>query len=123
MDLRTRVALFLELMKHAARVRFIFWPRKKNLDALALLGITREDAKARVLGLTPDEYVSGPEPDHNRPDLEVWVFGLNIEGREVYVKMQVTLDPTQCVCISFHVSERPLRFPLRETGRPSKEEE
>jgi hypothetical protein len=90
-------------------------PRKQNLDCLARLGISFGDAKERVLGLTPTDYVSGPLPDLDRPAGEVWVFGLMMDSTELYVKLTLILEPERCVCISFHPAIRPLRYPLRST--------
>lgn len=112
---RHQVVLFLELMKTTARRRFVFVGRKKNLDMLAALGISRTHAESLVMGLKPEDYVRGPEADHNNPVLDVWVFGLSASGREIYVKLQLLLEPPSCVCISFHEPDRPMRYPLRES--------
>ena len=53
----------------------------------------------------------------------MWVFGLQVSGSEVYVKIQVIVEPARCVCISFHESERPMHYPFRETEPPANEEE
>jgi len=121
---KPKVLLFLHLMKMAAHERFVFVNRRKNLEALAALGITREHAKSLVLGLQPGDYVSGPDPDHNNPGLQLWVFGLHAAASEVYVKLQVIPDPpARCVCVSFHESERPMHYPLREAEPPANEKE
>jgi hypothetical protein len=121
---RHKVLLFLHLMKMAAHERFVFANRRKNFEALASLGITREHAESLVLGLRPGDYVRGPDPDHKNPGLEMWVFGLRVAGSEVYVKLQVIADPpARCVCVSFHEPERPMRYPLREAEPPANEEE
>ena len=120
---RHQVVLFLHLMKTAANERFAFMDRRVNLDTLARLGINRQHAQALVVGLKPEDYVSGPSPDHNYPGLEMWVFGLQVSGSEVYVKIQVIVEPARCVCISFHESERPMHYPFRETEPPANEEE
>lgn len=112
---RYRVALFLSLMKSAAGSQFVLTHRKKNLDTLALLGLSLADAKERVLELAPEDYVSGPTPDDKRPGDEVWVFGVRMEEREIYVKVCVITEPLLCTCISFHVADKPLTHPLRET--------
>ncbi len=111
---RHKVVLFLELMKATARRQFVFRDREKNLATLASLGITRKHAESLVMGLKPEDYVSGPEADHNNPGRDVWVFGLEALGREVYVKLQVFVDPDCCVCVSFHEPEHPMHYPLRE---------
>ena len=124
MHARDRVRLFLHGMKMAAAVRFIFEGRTKNMQTLASLGITRPDAQSRVLGLTPEDYSSGPSPDHKHPGRDVWVFGLFINGTEIYVKVQVVSDPPEkCVCISFHEADRPLTYPLRKTDPTANEED
>ncbi|MHB0981306.1 MAG: toxin [Thermoleophilia bacterium] len=112
---RNQVLLFLELMKTTARRQFVFVGREKNLTTLANLGINRKHAESLVLGLKPEDYVSGPETDHNNPSLDVWVFGLEVSGCEIYVKLQLLLDPECCVCVSFHEPERPMHYPLRES--------
>jgi hypothetical protein len=109
---RYKVALFLSLMKSAASSRFALTQRKKNLDTLALLGLDLADAKEHALGLVPEDYVSGPTPDDKRPGDEVWVFGLRVEGQEIYVKVCVITEPLLCTCISFHVPDKPLSYPL-----------
>lgn len=63
--------------------------------------------------MTPGDYVSGPSPDDKRPGDEVWVFGLEIEEQEIYVKVSVVNEPLLCTCISFHVAAKPLFYPFR----------
>ena len=116
MTTREQVVLYLRLMKMAAAVQFIFANRAENLGTLARLGITRREAQALVLGMCPEDYSSGPSEDHNCPGLDVWVFGLLVNGVELYVKTQVVADPPErCVCISFHEAQRPMRHPLRQS--------
>jgi hypothetical protein len=119
---RHKTVLFLHLMKQMAHQRFVFVGRQENLDTLAKLGITRKHAKSLVLGLKPEDCVSGPDPDRNNPGRELWVFGLGISGVEVYVKLQIVLTPAQCVCVSFHEADRPMHYPLRESAPPTSEE-
>ena len=110
---RYRVVLFLTLMKQAAHRKFIFVGRPENIATLAKLGITRTHAQSLVLGLKPEDCVSGPEPDHNNPGLDLWVFGLGVSGLDVYIKLQVVMSEGHCVCVSFHEAERPIHYPLR----------
>lgn len=110
---RHKVVLFLTLMKETAHRKFVFVGRPENIATLAKLGITRAHAKSLVLGLTPEDCVSGPGPDHNNPGLDFWVFGLRLSGMDVYIKLQVVISESHCVCVSFHEAERPLHYPLR----------
>lgn len=111
---RHKVVLFLELMKRTAQTRFTFVQRQKTLESFAQLGITRPHAQQLVLGLRPEDYVSGPTPDNRYPSLEMWVFGLHVSAHEIYIKLQLVADSTHCVCVSFHIAERPMHYPLRE---------
>ncbi|MCE5254192.1 MAG: hypothetical protein LLG45_08325 [Actinomycetia bacterium] len=117
MTARHQVILFLIMMKNAAANQFVLTHRRKNLATLATLGLDLGDAKERVMGLTPEDYVEGPDPDDKRPGDEVWVFGLEIGGQEVYVKVCVLSEPLLCTCISFHLADRPLKYPLRARAR------
>jgi len=116
---RHKAVLFLALMKQMAHQRFIFVGRPENIATLAKLGITRGHAKSLVLGLRPEDCVSGPDPDYDNPGLDVWVFGLRVSGLDIYVKLQVVLSQGHCVCVSFHEAERPMHYPLRESTAPS----
>lgn len=111
---RHQSVLFLTLMKQMAHQRFIFVGRPQNIATLAKLGITRHHAKSLVLGLRPEDCVSGPDPDYNNPGLDFWVFGLHVSSIDIYIKLQVATSEDQCVCVSFHEAERPLHYPLAE---------
>jgi len=110
---RHQVTFFLILMKQAAAHHFVLVERRKNLDTLARLGMTVSDAKERVMGLTPEDYLSGPSPDDKHQGDEVWTFGLGLEEQDVYVKVCVLGEPLLCTCISFHFAEKPFFYPLR----------
>ena len=110
---RKQILNFLDRFKRRANQEGIhLQDRKKNLDSLAKLGLSIEDAEEIMLALTEDEYVSGPENDADGSEGEVWVFGASIEGCILYIKLK--LDKIRSKCISFHKAERSLDFPLRK---------
>jgi hypothetical protein len=45
------------------------------------------------------------------------VFGIDVKGTLVYVKVSVRPEPARCVCVSFHEAERPLIRPYYATSR------
>lgn len=115
---RDQVMLFLALMRDCAACSFRVAQRDKNMATLARLGVTIRDAKGRILTLTPSDYVEGPTPREGHPSQESWVFGLQIHDTDVYIKLEVRLEPARCLCVSFHEAERPMTFPYRaETKR------
>ncbi len=88
--------------------------RRKNLDSLAKLGLTKRNCKDEILGLSVVDYCAGPKPDKDRSG-QIWEFGKRISGRNVYIKLKIGQVGQQKIakCISFHEAEFPLCFPFR----------
>lgn len=82
-------------------------PRRKNMNTLAALGISWEDAKAEIHGLTASEYFQGPEADRDFPGTDpLWVFKKNIGGQVIYMKFKVLyLGDGSVRLVSFHIDE------------------
>tara|TARA_E500000318_G_scaffold86115_1_gene82467 strand:- start:775 stop:1017 length:243 start_codon:yes stop_codon:yes gene_type:complete len=80
--------------------------------------LTRQQAYGLIKELTPANYSRGPESDDAQPDKEVWVFGKDIDGTEVYIKLRVveTKGIARCMVWSFHKAEYQMKYPLREDG-------
>ena len=70
-----QVTLFLVLFKELAQSRFYFADRERSLDCIAQLGITVEQAKVEILGLTLDDYYRGQIADTSPEGGEYWEFG------------------------------------------------
>lgn len=88
--------------------------RQKNDACIAHLGIKRDDVRDELLSLSVLDYCSGPSKD---PQIagDVWVFGKEIAGEEVYIKLKLMGDEKgQTVSVlSFHVPESPLSYPFK----------
>lgn len=89
-------------------------PRDETLSTLARLGLTKANLEEILLRLSTTDYCQGPEPDRDRPG-EIWVFGREIEGEEVYIKLKVAQTKSRTIvkCISFHIAQFPLDYPYR----------
>jgi hypothetical protein len=98
--------------------------RRKNMQALARLGLTKGNCREEILGLSVEDYCDGPKPDKDRPG-EVWEFGKLIEDREVYIKLKIARvkGVKLAKCISFHEAERSLCFPFGRDSEERREEE
>lgn len=108
----TEAVNFLKRFKQEATLSGIdFIPRRANLNALAHLGMTISDAENAMLGLSAQDYISGPTQDYDGSAGEIWVFGTIIHHANIYIK--VKLETGRAACLSFHEAEFPLRFPLR----------
>lgn len=119
MSTRQEVLDFLNLFKTVTDLGFFkVKDREKNTQALLRLGISGNERREIILGLTPEDYVAGPKPDDTNPTRDVWEFGRDVEGMEVYIKLRVARDPRKqtvyrALVWSFHPAEYPMRYPLR----------
>jgi len=89
-------------------------PRAETRPTLARLGLTNANLEEILLELSVTDYCKGPEQDRDRPG-ELWFFGREIEGNDVYIKLKVAQvgDRRIAKCISFHIARYPLRYPHR----------
>jgi hypothetical protein len=89
--------------------------RLKNKDALLELGLTGDQRKEIILSLSVLDYNSGPTKDIYKSG-DYWVFGKTIDSVEIYIKLKIVEqdDEEYAVCLSFHKSEKPLRYPIKD---------
>jgi len=88
--------------------------RLKNKDALLELGLTSNQRKEIILSLSVLDYNSGPIKDIYKSGV-FWVFGKTIDSAEIYIKLKIVEqdDEEYAVCLSFHKSENPLKYPFK----------
>lgn len=88
--------------------------RLKNKDALLELGLTSNQRKEIILSLSVLDYTSGPIKDIYKSG-DFWVFGKIIDSAEIYIKIKIVEqdDEEYAVCLSFHKSENPLKYPFK----------
>lgn len=115
MATKQQVELFLKDLTDKIRYMDIaFRPRDKNLDALADLDITPVKRIEYLMNLKMEDYYSGPNKDTydtSKPDY--YEFGIQIKGKEVYIKISHGLPNKRVDCMSFHVAEYPMTYPLK----------
>lgn len=87
--------------------------RGKNQKTLEELEIVPLYRKVVIESLVAEDYVQGPLVDVLNKLGEMWVFGKDVKGREVYIKIMLGGLDCQTICISFHLAEYPLRYPLK----------
>jgi hypothetical protein len=90
--------------------------RQKNTQTIADLEFihVEQEIKGVLNQLTVIDYSEVPleEKLHGIPDM--WVFGMIIKGREIYIKLSLGFPNRSVICISFHEAERPMRYPFKE---------
>lgn len=115
MATKEQVEKFLKTLKEKIKVFDIIFrdDRGKNLQTLATLEIAPTYRKQVVLKIEPEDYVEGPIVDTLNRMGEMWVFGRNVKGQEVYIKIMLGLPNSSTICISFHIAEHSLNYPYK----------
>ena len=88
--------------------------RGKNQKALEILEIVPSYRKVIIENLKVENYVQGPVIDELNKLGEMWVFGKDVKGQEVYIKIMLGGEGCQTICISFHIAEHPLVYPFKD---------
>jgi len=95
--------------------RYIIRKHNKNIQTLIDLGITSRMRDDTLLALKVCDYSSGPNNDeYGKADY--WVFGKDISSVEIYIKLKIYTNKfgdDKAICISFHPSEYPMKYPFR----------
>ena len=89
--------------------------RPKNQDTLKELELIPTARRVIIENLHPEDYVQGPIIDELNKLGEMWVFGKDVKGREIYIKINMGMENNQTICISFHIAEHPLKYPFKES--------
>ncbi|MDD3558877.1 MAG: hypothetical protein PHW27_09905 [Melioribacteraceae bacterium] len=107
---------FLEEFKQKFKVYGVFFKnREKNEQALYDLEITPKQREEYLLNLEPEDYLSGPIADAfdpNSPDN--YEFAITLKSKEVYIKINKGKPGKRVMCISFHISERRVKYPFKK---------
>ena len=87
--------------------------RGKNQKTLEELEIVPSYRKVIIESLEVEDYIQGPVIDKLNRLGEMWVFGKDVKGREVYIKIMLGGVNCQTICISFHIAEHPLQYAFK----------
>ncbi|MEC5173417.1 hypothetical protein [Chryseobacterium nepalense] len=88
--------------------------RGKNTQALADLEITPIYRGQVLKELNIEDYSEGPLQEKLYGGADMWVFGKIIKNQEVYIKISFGAPGASVLCISFHVAEHKMNFPLKK---------
>jgi hypothetical protein len=87
--------------------------RAKNAQTLAILEMPVTKQKQIVEELDVKDYSEGPIEDTNFVGSPLWVFGKIVKGHELYIKISMGMPNRSTLCISFHISEFSINYPLK----------
>jgi hypothetical protein len=88
--------------------------RPKNTNTLLALEISPNKRKEIIAKLKLEDYCEGPMDDKLYGIASMWVFGTTLSGTEIYIKISMGPYQQPVICISFHASEYPLKYPLKK---------
>ena len=112
---KDEVQRFLDQFNSKMKVFGIIYrdDRGKNQKTLEELEIVPMYRRLVIESLTVEDYVQGPLIDELNRLGEMWVFGKDVKGREIYIKIMMGCVGSQTICISFHIAEHPLSYPYK----------
>ena len=89
-------------------------PRHDNRVTMSHLGITKKNLEEILLALSVENYSSGLEEDRGRSG-QIWVFGKEVRGYEIYIKLKVADVSGRKIakCISFHIASYSIEYPYK----------
>ncbi len=87
--------------------------RGKNAQALVDLELRPIDRKAIIETLETKDYSEGPLEEKLYGGADMWVFGKIIKKREVYIKITMGAMGSSVICISFHLAQHKMSYPLK----------
>lgn len=111
-----QVEVFLETFK----VKLKIWgllirnDRQKNIQTIVDLEIREADVRKLLGDLTVIDYSEGPLPDIVYGGSEMWVFGKQIKGKEIYIKITLGTPNNPTICISFLIAEHKMLYPFKK---------
>lgn len=88
--------------------------RGKNTQALLDLDITKDERISLLKKITVVDYCEGPLEEKLHGGQDMWVFGKEMKGKELYIKIALGVKGAKVICISFHVAEYNLSYPLKK---------
>lgn len=87
--------------------------RGKNAQALVELELRPIERKTALETLEAKDYSQGPFEEKLYGGADMWVFGKTIKKKEVYIKITMGAMGASVICISFHLAEHKMNFPLK----------
>jgi len=115
MSTKTEVEAFLKDFKEKIK----FWDvlfrddRGKNAQALVDLELRPIERKAILEALEAKDYSEGPLAEKLYGGADMWVFGRLVKKKEVYIKITMGAISSSVICISFHLAQHKMNYPLK----------
>ena len=114
MSARNDVEQFLNQFKVKLKVfDVVYIGRGKNAQALLDMEWVPA-ARTKILeNLEAEDYCEGPLEETFHGSGNMWVFGKEVSGKEIYIKVAMGQPNNSVICISFHLAEHLLVYPFK----------
>ena len=111
----SEVATFLNDFKEKMKLWNVLFrdDRGKNTQALVDLEIRPIERKAILNAIETRDYSEGPLEEKMYGGADMWVFGKTIKKKEVYIKITIGPMGSSVICISFHLAQHKMNYPLK----------
>ena len=115
MATKQEVEKFLNEFHVKMKISDVFFrdERGKNTQALADLEIHPNDRIKIIEELKTIDYSEGPLKEKLYNGNSMWVFGMEIKSKEVYIKISIGVAGSRVICISFHIADRHMNYPFK----------
>ncbi|SDZ74049.1 hypothetical protein SAMN05192529_101114 [Arachidicoccus rhizosphaerae] len=115
MDKENEIVLFLKDFKEKMKIWDVLFrdDRGKNAKALVELELRPIERKNVLEALDFMDYSEGPIEEKLNGGAEMWVFGKTIKKKEIYIKITLGGTNSGVICISFHLAEHKMNYPLK----------
>lgn len=87
--------------------------RGKNTQALVDLELRGIERKTILEELETKDYSEGPLEEKLYGGANMWVFGKTVKKKEVYIKITMGAAGSSVICISFHLAQHRMNYPLK----------
>ncbi|MFO7827421.1 MAG: toxin [Bacteroidales bacterium] len=112
---KNEVKKFIENFKIQLRIFDIIFldKRQKNTQTLLDLEITPAQRRKIIESIEVKDFVEGPFKEELYGMDDMWVFGKTLKNKELYIKISLGKPNQPVICISFHISEYPMKYPFK----------
>jgi hypothetical protein len=87
--------------------------RGKNSQTLLDLEINKDYRNKILKSLIEEDYSDGPMEEKLNGGADMWVFGKLVKGKEIYIKISMSVAGAKVICISFHIAEYKMTYPFK----------
>jgi len=87
--------------------------RGKNAQTLLTLEMVPVRRVEIIKEIKIEDYSEGPLFDMLNKQTDMWIFGKEEKGKEIYIKISQGYPGCSTICISFHIAEYKMNYPFK----------